>query len=80
MSSAAEQAAPGTSRRRVAVKLPKMADEVIVALERLEKALQDNVVLARKSTRRAERIRRLRRRGLGYRTSSETRSGHSSSR
>ncbi len=45
----------------------EQSDEVIVALERRKKALQDNVVLARQSIRRAGRIKRLRRRGLGYR-------------
>ncbi len=42
-------------------------DEVIVALESLEQALQDNIALARLSLRRAVRIKRLRRQGLDYR-------------
>ncbi len=42
-------------------------DDVLVALERLERALKGNLTLARQSLRRAGQIRRLRSRRLGYR-------------
>lgn len=42
-------------------------DEVMVALEKLERALQDNVTIARRSMRRAARIKRLRGQGRDYR-------------
>ncbi len=52
---------------RVSLEAGDVDDETMVALVRLERALQLNLMLARRSMRRAAQIKRLRRRGLGYR-------------